>query len=388
MARVALIVPSVHQNLEGWIAGLQSLGHEVIVEAVRLSAKKSGAMTERLGVQVRTLPESPRSAALRHLLRARDKGRHWFFPERAVLAERLEGSDLIIARTYSVPLLITARSVLRRSETRFLVYEQHEPRPLRSWWRIRRDRQRSLAVLYGSLRLRLLGRFVADGVLSPVTQTPIETASDHPSVVPFAIVPLERATESTADSPAPGAPVPDLRVLMVARFEPRKRHDLAIDAVAALRSEGIQVRLHIVGQAFGPREEASRSTVLELVRTSAAADVITVETNLDADGVAERSAQSDVMVLPAKREPASIAVVEAAARGLPVVLARTCGTACYVQDGRTGFHVDEGSLDQLVATLRLIANDRELLRSMSAEARRHVASMTDPQAVGRRILEA
>lgn len=163
MARVALIVPSVHQNLEGWIAGLQSLGHEVIVEAVRLSAKKSGAMTERLGVQVRTLPESPRSAALRHLLRARDKGRHWFFPERAVLAERLEGSDLIIARTYSVPLLITARSVLRRSETRFLVYEQHEPRPLRSWWRIRRDRQRSLAVLYGSLRLRLLGRFVADG---------------------------------------------------------------------------------------------------------------------------------------------------------------------------------------------------------------------------------
>lgn len=388
MARVTLIVPSVHENLEGWIAGLQSAGHEVSVEAVRLSTKKSGPMVQRLGVRVRKLPESPRSAALRRRLPgARDKGRHWFFPERAVLAARLAGSDLVIVRTYSVPLLIAVRSVVDRRRTRLLAYEQHDARPATSWWRIRRDRQRSAAILLGSLRLKILGRFLADGAISPVTQTPIETAMGHRSVVPFAIVTYDGST--TADRrPAPMSADHELKVLMVARFEPRKRHDLAIDAVRSLRAEGVAVQLHIVGQAYGPREEAIRDAVLARVRSSGVEGCITVETNLDPETVATRYDRSDVMVLPATREPASVAVVEAAARGLPVILPRTCGTACYVQDGRTGFHIDEDAVEQLVASLRRLAEDRDLLGAMSEQAREHLAGLTDPEAVARRILQA
>lgn len=385
MARIGLIVPSVHQNLEGWIAGLQGLGHEVRIEAVRLSARKSGAMTEALGVEVRSLPESRWSAYLRRTVRGRDKGRKRFFPELAVLAERLTDHDLIIARTYSVPLLIAIRLALRDRRTRFLVYEQYDPRPPLKWWRLRRDRNRSLTTLLGTLRLRALGRLLADGIVSPVTQTPIEEALGDPSVVPFAVVrPAERATPvaTDRDRQVEGP----LRVLMIARFEPRKRHDLAIDAVATLRDQGRDVQLTIVGQAYGPREESFHEHVLGLVRRSSVADQVKVEMNLGPNDVARRYADHDVLILPAEREPASVVVVEGAVRGLPVVLSRTCGTACYVRDGVTGIHVDEGSSSALMEALRLLADDDDLRRSMAAAAAHHVRRLTEPAAVARRLL--
>lgn len=45
-------------------------------------------------------------------------------------------------------------------------------------------------------------------------------------------------------------------------------------------------------------------------------------------------------------------------------------------------------MEQLVASLRRLAEDRDLLGAMSEQAREHLAGLTDPEAVALRILQA
>jgi glycosyltransferase involved in cell wall biosynthesis len=382
--RVVFVVPSAHQNLEGWIEGLKGLGHDVHVAAVRTNTKKSGPMFRRLGVSVSQIPEAAFSATARRSLPFRDRGRRWFFPDMSAFAPRLENADLLIIRPYSVPLLIAVRWATRGTSAAVTLYEQHDPRPPRTWWATRRNRTNSLAALYGALRLRTLRLLLADGLMSPVTQTSIVEALTNPFVVPFGIAesPEQRSLGPEAVAPEKNP----LRILMVARFEPRKRHELAVRSLECLLAAGIPARLRIVGQAFGAREELFREAMMGMIAQSTASDAIDVEINLSKEEVRHRYLASDVFLLAADREPASVAVVEAAASGLPVILPRTCGTACYVMDEVSGLHVDEGSVEQLTEALRRLAVDRQLVEIMSRASQRILTPITHPTAVARRII--
>jgi len=78
---------------------------------------------------------------------------------------------------------------------------------------------------------------------------------------------------------------------------------------------------------------------------------------------------ADLFVFPSTFEALGIALVEAAACGLPAVASRTGGIVDVVEDGRSGRLVAPGDAGALAAALRGLATDGDLRAGMGREAR-------------------
>jgi glycosyltransferase involved in cell wall biosynthesis len=382
--RLCFILPAFHSNLEGWLVGLQEAGHNVTIEAVRPLRKKTGASMERTGAHVNRIPESGVSAWVRRLPGLRDGGRRWFLPPPRRYCRYLVSlkADALIVRPQSLPVLMIARAASRRAGIPLLVYEQHDPRPLRAWWPPRQPVGFRAGAIYGTLRLRFLARFLGDGMLSPVLNTDLADGPVPASFVPFA---APRDSTFAPSSGQEGA----LRVLMIARFIQRKRHDLALRAIESLRDAGHDVTLTILGHAYGDEECTVRNHIIDLVGRSPHAAAVRVLTNLSEVTAVQRCYQeADVLLLPSEKEPASVAVAEAMANSLPVLVNTTCGTASYVLHGVTGFHLEEGSLPSIVEAIESLLNDPDQHQAMRVAAHARASDWMTPAATAARILGA
>jgi glycosyltransferase involved in cell wall biosynthesis len=172
-----------------------------------------------------------------------------------------------------------------------------------------------------------------------------------------------------AVSPRPTQP-PPLRslepgekpvVLFVGRLQARKRVDLLLQACAALPAQ-VQPRLTIVGD--GP----SRQDMEAVAR-----DVYPQAEFLGARHGAELEAlfaSADLFVLPGT---GGLAVQQAMAHGLPVIVAEGDGTQDDLVRGSNGWHVPPGDLQALIAVLQTALCDVERLRRMGLESFRIVS---------------
>ena len=79
-------------------------------------------------------------------------------------------------------------------------------------------------------------------------------------------------------------------------------------------------------------------------------------------------------MLSSDNEGTPVALIEAAAAGVPALATEVGGVADIVLDGQTGLLVAPGDVEGLAAALVQAAGDRAGLRRMGAAAREHVAS--------------
>jgi glycosyltransferase involved in cell wall biosynthesis len=87
------------------------------------------------------------------------------------------------------------------------------------------------------------------------------------------------------------------------------------------------------------------------------------------DAVEDWLRASDVFAFPSIFEALGIALVEAAACGLPAVASRTGGIVDVVDDGRSGVLVPTGDISALWTALHRLVTDADLRREMGAAAR-------------------
>lgn len=118
------------------------------------------------------------------------------------------------------------------------------------------------------------------------------------------------------------------RFVSIGKYESeRKRIDLLLLAFSRYMSD--EYALRIIGtSSTGEVPQAFRELVEQLGMSNVAFDV-----NLSHQEVLKVLARSDVFVLPARDEPASVALVEALEAGLFVICSDTCGTKDYVPPG-------------------------------------------------------
>lgn len=95
------------------------------------------------------------------------------------------------------------------------------------------------------------------------------------------------------------------------------------------------------------------------------------------DAVEDWLRASDVFAFPSMFEALGIALVEAAACGLPAVASRTGGIVDVVEDGRSGVLVPPGDVAALSAALHRLVTDPDLGREMGAAARDVVRARFD-----------
>lgn len=106
---------------------------------------------------------------------------------------------------------------------------------------------------------------------------------------------------------------------------------------------------------------------------------------LSRERVAERMSGSDVFVSPSHVEGQPIAILEAMAASLPVVVTDTGANADVVRDGVDGFVVPVGDVDALSRALSELIASRDLRLSMGAAARERAADRFDMSRLRERL---
>ena len=95
-------------------------------------------------------------------------------------------------------------------------------------------------------------------------------------------------------------------------------------------------------------------------------DMITVKTNVARRDMEREYLSADLYVIPSTLEMASVSQLEAMSYSLPVIVSDTNGTACYVEDGVTGFWFQDCDEADFQDRLDQMLSDRERMKRMGA----------------------
>jgi len=158
----------------------------------------------------------------------------------------------------------------------------------------------------------------------------------------------------------------------VARLSAQKGLDVLIDSVAILRRRGTtpRARFFIVGDG-----ELREQLEAQIARLDVGDEVHMVGAR-PPDEVPDWLACADVFVLPSHYEGMSLAVLEAMATGLPVVVSRVSGTAELVPDAEHGSVVEPGDAEGLADAVIALLGDPERRRRMGERAGEHARSFS------------
>jgi len=198
-------------------------------------------------------------------------------------------------------------------------------------------------------------------------------------------LPAERVfVASNAVAPRPGQPLivkplgadAPLTVLFVGRLQERKRLDHLLYACASLPPER-QPRLLIAGD--GPEREALQALAQEIYPR---AEFLGARHGIELEPY---FAVADLFVLPGT---GGLAVQQAMAHALPVIVARGDGTQDDLVRPENGWQIPPDDLGALKEALSLALSDPTRLRSMGQEAYRVVAEEVNIEEMVRVFLEA
>ncbi len=179
---------------------------------------------------------------------------------------------------------------------------------------------------------------------------------------------------------APGVGRPEAPVLVVARLVPKKGVDTAIEAVARLAPDDPQLRLNVVGA--GPLLESLR----QLAQDRGVGDRVRFLGALPSAAVEAAYQRSGLVVLPCRIDPQGdrdglpTVLVEALARGIPVVSTAVVGIPELVQHGRTGLLVQPDDIAGLAGAISSLRRDPAAAAQLGLAGRRLVAQAYDPAA--------
>ena len=151
----------------------------------------------------------------------------------------------------------------------------------------------------------------------------------------------------------------------IARFQPVKLHSVLIDAVARVRQAGRSCRLLLAGT--GPLEQVLRDQVRAL-NLEGSVEFLGLRSD-----VRPVLAASDCMLLVSEAETFSMAMLEAMAMQVPVIMTAVGGAGEAVEDGVTGYLVQPRDTAQLADRITLMLDNPERRIRMGHKAREVVA---------------
>ena len=162
----------------------------------------------------------------------------------------------------------------------------------------------------------------------------------------------------------PGGPI-----VAVARLSPEKGLDVLLRAMAEVLRTEPRIRLEIAGD--GPLRSDLEGLAAELH----------IQANVrflgEISDVPSLLARASLFVLPSHSEGISLTLLEAMARGLPVVATKVGGNAEVVVNGETGFLVPPNDPSALAHRLRQVGMDSDRCQMFGRAGRRRVEAHFD-----------
>ena len=174
---------------------------------------------------------------------------------------------------------------------------------------------------------------------------------------------------------APGEPA---KVLIAGAFRAKKGIPAALEAVAAARERGADLRVTVVGASNGSAgEEAERRRIEDVVRRRRLDEIVTFTGMIPYERLLDAMSRHHIFLSPSRTAAdgdseggAPVTIIEAAASGMPVVSTTHCDIPQAVDDGRTGLLAPEGDQSALEACLWAMLDDPDRWPAMGAAAGR------------------
>jgi glycosyltransferase involved in cell wall biosynthesis len=149
------------------------------------------------------------------------------------------------------------------------------------------------------------------------------------------------------------------KIIMVARFDKQKDQLLLLKALARLRE--MPWGLEFVGD--GPLRKLSETFVSEMGLWDR------VKFAGTCTNIPERLSDSQIFALVSNWEGLPRTIIEAMRAGLPVIASDVGGSSELVENGKTGFVIPRGDLDELTKRLCLILSNPKVRMAMGGKGR-------------------
>jgi glycosyltransferase involved in cell wall biosynthesis len=156
-------------------------------------------------------------------------------------------------------------------------------------------------------------------------------------------------------------------IISVGKFEHKKAHDVLIESferVAAIHPDLCLAIIGASGPAFGACQ--ARAAI------SPSRDRMLIYRDVPHGSTLAAIAHATLLVLPSRREPFGVAILEAAALVTPVIASRIGGIPEIVQDGYSGILVSPNDVDALSDALLLALADPERSDAQAARLQESV----------------
>lgn len=156
-----------------------------------------------------------------------------------------------------------------------------------------------------------------------------------------------------------------VHILCIGKYETRKHHLMLLQAAQRLKDK-YKIQVTLVGEATHQFQKDCCAQVRRFVEEHHMEDIATVKTNVPRNRMEAEYLAADLYVIPSTREMASVSQLEAMSYSLPVICSDTNGTACYVEDGVTGYLFRDCSQEDLQEKLNRMLSDRGRMKRMGA----------------------
>ena len=170
---------------------------------------------------------------------------------------------------------------------------------------------------------------------------------------------------------------PAASVVMVARMAAPKRHDLLLQALPLLATQGLQPSVHLLGD--GPQRAAHEALAARLP----AGQVLLAG---DVHDVPERLARHAILVLLSDHEGLPLCLIEGMRAGMAIVASRLPGVQELLRDGESALLVDN-SPEAVAQALQRLLGDAALRTRLGTAARARYEAHHRPEAMAARVLQ-
>ena len=158
-------------------------------------------------------------------------------------------------------------------------------------------------------------------------------------------------------------------IVHVSNFRPVKRTVEVVEVFHRLHSEGIGIKLLLVGD--GPDRVPTEHRAREL------GVIDDIRFLGKQEPIEEILAIADIFLMPSGSETFGLAALEAMACRVPVIATNIGGLPELIIDGETGFLCDVGDIDAFTDKARLLLQDEELRQRLAEASRKRAAECFD-----------
>ena len=155
-------------------------------------------------------------------------------------------------------------------------------------------------------------------------------------------------------------------VLFVGRIQPLKGVDVAVQMLAQLKETSAV--LMIVGGASGREGQSEVARITKMIDELGLAERVQFVEPQPHYALSTYYRAASVVVMPSRSESFGLVALEAAASGVPVVAASVGGLRTLVQDGVTGYLIEDRNPTDYADAVDRILGDRSLASSLAAAA--------------------